>query len=304
MSRLVSIPLAAYPQDALSGLSIGSFSIGAARAAMWLSQLAYEEDAAKVAIVLARWQLAPLVIFDRPGAGLLPAARTRGFVARGQGVTIVAFGGTDPLVLSNWVTDLRIGRTSEGAHRGFSDALDVMWGEISPLLPAPATLPVLYVGHSLGGAVALLAAWRALAQFGAQPAAVYGFGMPRPGNAALAARINAAFGQRIYRLAHGQDIVPSLPPAALGFMHAGRYLHCAGQGQFDYSMLSSGLSDAPANGGNLTAGWRERLLRLLPRARAGDAPAGINASPVANGFLPAPLGDHLPDRYWNALAGV
>lgn len=286
MSRLVSIPLAAYPPDALVGLSTGAFNIGAARAAMWLSQLAYEEEAAKVATVLAGWQLTALLIFDRPGSGLFPSARTRGFLAQGRGATVLSFGGTDPLVLSNWITNFRIGCTAAGAHRGFSEALDVMWSEISSAL-AKTPAPLLCVGHSLGGAMALLAALRALDEQGRAPAAVYGFGMPRPGNAALAARANAAFGARIYRLAHGLDLVPSLPPVGLGFCHAGRYLHCAGQGQFDASLLSPGPTQEPVQPAKGSFDWLARMRNMFR----------------ISGYLPAPIGDHLPPRYWNALAG-
>lgn len=303
MSRLVSIPLACYEAESVAGLSAGAFSIPAARAAMWLSQLAYEEEADKVATVLQRWQLEPLLIFDRPGTGLLPAARTRGFLAQGRGVTVLSFGGTDPLVLANWITDLLIGRTAEGAHGGFTAALDVVWQDICRLAP-PGIAPLLCVGHSLGGAIALLAALRLQEQSGLPPAAIYGFGMPRPGNASLAARINAAFGARLYRLAHGQDMVPSLPPAALGFCHAGRYLHCAGYGQFAADRLSADVSQAPANEPGPASRWRAQLAGLL--APAGGTPDALPVltNPRPAGFLPARVGDHLPDRYWNALAGA
>ena len=300
MSRLVSIPLDAYPADALAGLSPGPFSLGAARAAMWLAQLAYEEEADKIKTVMARWGLAPLLIFDRPGGPLSHHGRARGFLARGSGVMIVSFGGTDPLVLANWITDFRIARNAAGAHVGFVEALDIMWDEIAAALRKQPAAPLLFTGHSLGASLALLCAGRALEQLGLEPAAVYGFGMPRSGDAGFAARLNAAFGARLYRLAHGEDVVPSLPPAALGFCHAGRYLRCASHTRFDAAGLSPAPSRLPDNGGGLA----ETALAALRGLLSAPAPSGVNwkLQSAVTRLLPLAVSDHLPDRYWNALA--
>ena len=300
MSRLVSIPLDAYPADALKGLSPGPFSLGAARAAMWLAQLAYEEEEAKIRTVMARWSLDPLLIFDRPGGTLSHQGRARGFVARGGGLTITSFGGTDPLVLANWITDFRIARNAAGAHVGFVEALDIMWDEIAAALRAQPAAPLLFTGHSLGASLALLCAGRALAKFGLAPAAVYGFGMPRSGDAGFAARLNAAFGDRVYRLAHGEDMVPSVPPARLGFCHVGRFLHCASHTKFEAAGLSPAPSLLPDNGASLA----ESVVAALRGLLAGRAPAGGDwkVQNAATRLLPLAVSDHLPDRYWNALA--
>lgn len=59
MSFLVALPLSAYPAEALDGLGADSgFSLGSARAMMWMSQLAYETgERAKVETILDRWHL-------------------------------------------------------------------------------------------------------------------------------------------------------------------------------------------------------------------------------------------------------
>jgi triacylglycerol lipase len=76
--------------------------------------------------------------------------------------------------------------------------------------------------------------------------AVYTFGMPRPGDATLATAYNQRPGQRTYRLAYGEDLVPTVPQSTLGFQHLGRYLHCDRGAKFDGNNLASGArSDEP-----------------------------------------------------------
>ena len=73
-------------------------------------------------------------------------------------------------------------------------------------------------GHSMGGALAQLAAWYH------PPRAVYSFGAPRVGDAGFAARMASV---PIYRLVNGRDVVADLPPSTrlLSFRAAGRRVH-------------------------------------------------------------------------------
>ena len=88
-------------------------------------------------------------------------------------------------------------------HRGFHGALARVWSHIEPSLDA-LDVPVLYTGHSLGGALATLAAARRA------PETLYTFGSPRVGNAEFAATLS---GTVIYRYVNCCDIVAYLPPA-------------------------------------------------------------------------------------------
>ncbi|WP_159396851.1 lipase family protein [Sorangium cellulosum] len=112
------------------------------------------------------------------------------------------------------------------------------------MVPAPITdaipeekelLPSLYItGHSLGGALAVLAAALLYAQadagvFGRDRRqvrswirGVYTYGQPMVGDAAFAS-MNGDLGKKLFRHVYRRDIVPRLPPRIMGdFMHFGQ----------------------------------------------------------------------------------
>ncbi len=88
-------------------------------------------------------------------------------------------------------------------HRGFMYALDEVWQEIEQLLSS-LSFPVFYTGHSLGGALAVLAAAKKA------PCALYHFGSPRVGNGDFVKTIS---GVRAYRVVNNRDIVTMVPPS-------------------------------------------------------------------------------------------
>jgi hypothetical protein len=82
--------------------------------------------------------------------------------------------------------------------------------------------PLWVTGHSLGGALALLAAWRFVQQF-VPVHAVITFGAPMIGNDATAAAFQREFPGKIFRYVDALDIVPRLPTVSL---IANTYTHC------------------------------------------------------------------------------
>jgi hypothetical protein len=128
---------------------------------------------------------------------------------------VLAFRGTEQR-FKDFVTDLKVGvepllQKSVGVHQGFREALDSVWAAIEAAL-LPLSCPVFYAGHSLGAALATLAAARRA------PQAVYTFGSPLVGNEAFAASLSHV---PIHRVVDDWDIVTRLPPPALGFRHVG-----------------------------------------------------------------------------------
>lgn len=97
-------------------------------------------------------------------------------------------------------------------HSGFKDVFLRLWEKIEPFL-SRIEFPLYYTGHSLGGALAVLAA-------SVYPArAVYTFGAPKTGNAGFADSLKSA---RIYRFENERDIITTIPPSAKPF----DFCHC------------------------------------------------------------------------------
>lgn len=181
-----------------------------------LSRLVYRGAAARGERTrdehLAAVGLAERRFFDRRGTQCA-LVEPRG--ERPPSIALLVFRGTDgPL---DWRTNLTLWPTGwEGGgrvHAGFKSALDDVWPELEEALDRLAA-PLFYAGHSLGGALAVLAAARR------PPLAVYTFGAPRIGDEAF---VESLAGEPIYRLVNRRDVVPRSPPrlGSLRYRHAG-----------------------------------------------------------------------------------
>jgi hypothetical protein len=127
---------------------------------------------------------------------------------------ILVFRGTDSK--RDYVTDMECGilprnQNEVGVHKGFSKALDSVWDEIEKEL-SQLICPIFYTGHSLGAALATLAAARHA------PRAVYTFGSPRVGNEAFVTSLQFV---PIHRVVDNKDATVLLPPEVMGFRHVG-----------------------------------------------------------------------------------
>lgn len=95
-----------------------------------------------------------------------------------------------------------------------SDVVDA----VKALVGAHPNLPLYVTGHSLGAALAALAASELAHGQSLPVTAVYTFGQPRVGNQAFQAFYNT--GPHVaWRVTHWKDPVPHLPMKALGFHH-------------------------------------------------------------------------------------
>ena len=163
---------------------------------------------------------------------------TQCFAAWNDDIVLVSFRGTRPNEALDWATDLRVmcdsGKSWDGTrvHEGFSTALDSIWSTgttrgseglydvvCSRVMEEGHPSRHLWLtGHSLGGALALLASWR-FASKGVPVAGVSVFGSPRVGDEAFAARYDQLLGkEHCQRFIYNRDLVPRLPPRALDWM--------------------------------------------------------------------------------------
>lgn len=178
-------------------------------------------------------------------ARLVAVDNTQVYVAQGPEVVLVAFRGSEcPTSLDgfkDWLltnannylilpegrigTDFAAAGVGARFHRGFMAALDMIW---PPLFAAVdeeirrAERPIWVTGHSLGGALALLAAWRFERNFLAVDRVVT-FGAPMIGNDAAASAFEKRFGPKVSRYVNLEDPVPLLPSVSL---LTNTYVHC------------------------------------------------------------------------------
>ncbi|MCZ6863355.1 MAG: lipase family protein [Alphaproteobacteria bacterium] len=162
--------------------------------------------------------------FKLAGKGILynKDTDTQGFVAvkaagDEPGMAVICFRGTKET--KDWLTNLDaepipIRSTKPDSdeilgmmHHGFHEAYKSVEGQIKANLEGHEDLPLFITGHSLGGALAVIATWY---QNSENLAACYTFGAPRVGSIGLIDR----FKTPIYRVVNGSDPVPFAPPSS------------------------------------------------------------------------------------------
>jgi len=164
-----------------------------------------------------------------------------GFICRNNEYAVLVFQGTDGRDWQTIKEDLKFWHSRDQGvsyAAGFHDAY-------CELLPGFAEFfdttqrPIYITGHSLGGAIALIAA------LNLQPysfEACYTFGAPRVCGISGEKHDN---GKTIYRIVHENDVVPSLPLVILGY----------------WPFLGELVYITAAN--KLVRGWRAYALRIL-----------------------------------------
>ena len=155
-------------------------------------------------------------------------------------------------------TDFAAAGVGARFHRGFLDALAMVW---EPLFAAvdqaqkAKERPLWVTGHSLGGAIALLAAWRFQRNFMAVQEVVT-FGAPMIGNDAAAKAFEQEFSGKIYRYVDLEDVVPHLPSVSL---LANAYQHCLNEVALSAAQVAAAAASLQALGQSSRAGGRQEL---------------------------------------------
>jgi hypothetical protein len=122
-------------------------------------------------------------------------------------------------IMTDWLNDaeakLVVGKNLAGrVHKGFLESLDALWPFIEQLKLGEVVKsgkPLLITGHSKGGALVYLAAYR-LASLGIPVAAAYTFASPRTGDKTFAQAFDGLV-TNACRYEYRDDIVPHVPPA-------------------------------------------------------------------------------------------
>jgi predicted lipase len=116
-------------------------------------------------------------------------------------------------------TDFAAAGVGARFHKGFIVALGSVWDPLLAAVEAElkrSERPLWITGHSLGGALALLAAWLFQRKF-LSVHQVYTYGAPMIGNAAASQAFDKEFEGKIFRYVNPTDPVPKLPTFRAGF---------------------------------------------------------------------------------------
>ena len=233
-------------------------------------------------------------------------ADTLGFVAANDDTVFVIFRGTRDL--RNWITDLDARRvpmsgewkvaggqsdlvtghspltTGLEVHEGFQRALESVWGKLQGVVECRSVgrENIFFAGHSLGGALAMLACARMNGELGMvnsetnseseiqhstfniqnsiQPW-LYTFGQPRVGNAAWARWYDSRLRGRSFRVVHAEDVVARMPWLLGLYRHAGTeiFYDALGRAHQDWPWWAKGPSDAAG----LWREWQHGKVALL-----------------------------------------
>jgi triacylglycerol lipase len=161
------------------------------------------------------------------GAGLIDRnVGTAGYIAEAGDMIVVVFRGTENRL--DWMTNVNTKFvTLQGGtrvHTGFFQAYwpirDAMFAFLVDALKKEKRA-VYITGHSLGGALALMATAELAnhddAEIRDSIAACYTFGCPRAGDSSFDLYVKVP----LYRVTNGVDLVPAVPPWFLGYRHVG-----------------------------------------------------------------------------------
>ena len=146
----------------------------------------------------------------------------------------MAFRGTDEI--ADWLDNLNAFCTKElfgEFHRGFWNSLEDVWGGMFDCYQSAYSIkkrPLFFTGHSLGGAMATLAAAKFIHQDWPFTS-VYTFGQPRCMTHETARIFNMEAKGRFFRFHNNNDLVTRLPARVMGYSHVGTYFYITQEGE-------------------------------------------------------------------------
>lgn len=162
---------------------------------------------------------------------VLDKVGTQALVCSDDDRLFLTFRGTDPDP-RDWITDARFrpvkGELGGRVHSGFHDALDAVWVDMTEIVAMAGGRAIWVAGHSLGAALATLAAARII-EAGGTIAGVYTYGQPRTGLRDFRSAYDDKLKEITFRVVNHIDLVTRVPLLIQGYRHIGRMVY------FDHS---------------------------------------------------------------------
>ena len=188
-----------------------------------LAGLVYEQFDDKLTAKLKKVGYTKVQFISKDGAQVV--------VLTNKNEQVLAFRGTEPKEFNDIKADLKAwkskSKTKGRVHDGFYDEVNKVWKDIKEKLST--SKPLYICGHSLGGAMATIAASRLQNKC----KELYTFGSPRVGNKKWVESVNV----KHYRWRNNNDLVTKVPLWIMGFRHHGDMMYIN-----HYGNLRNGLS--------------------------------------------------------------
>ncbi|AGA28287.1 lipase family protein [Singulisphaera acidiphila] len=282
-----------------SSLAKTSFDWPAALSLALASKLSYSPKAAVESMARTTWKLDTCLFIE--------ADDTQCFVASSGEAVVVAFRGTEST--GDWLANLNVFGTSQPygiVHRGFHTGFTVVKAQIEQELKRLPNRKVVLTGHSLGGALATIAAaeWQRIFPINA----IYTYGQPAVGRGDFPAFMQKHYGKIFYRFVNNNDIVPLVPP---GYQHVGMLYQLDGSGRLKArnESVAAGLgAEGPPTMSEtefdrLRATLLQQRAALRSDARTESLGAPVLEGPVFEGLFPS-VSDHYMDAYLAKIAAI
>lgn len=151
-----------------------------------------------------------------------------GYVVAQDDAVVIVFRGTDMHEWSDWGVNksIRSARTEHGdIHSGFDQAYEKLAPQVEKLLSQLRPKHLWVTGHSLGGALATVCAYRIESQGDHEVKGLITFGQPMIARLDLAEHLDSVFKDRYAWVVNGSDMIPKTPPR---YEPAGRLVHLNG----------------------------------------------------------------------------
>ena len=204
------------------------------------AKLAYEQEATIREAMLTTGKFKNFKFFS--------GKSTQAFIAGSDAAIIIAFRGTEKKV-ADIIADAKVKPTKGPVglvHSGFNDALHEVWGGNTNENDMRLTIKsfqdnnqtIWFCGHSLGAALATLAAAEYAINDGGMINGLYTIGQPRVGNDEFAKHFDSVVVNKCFRFVNNNDIVTRIPvpDPACKYTHVGNMLYIDSKGKLNDSI--------------------------------------------------------------------
>ena len=277
------------PRFDFASLAESEFNWSTALSTALASHLAYERESdIKKACGASGWKL--------PNCGFVERANTECFVAGDSEIALVAFRGTEKKI-RDWMIDLNTlgtnrpyGRVHRGFWFAFNSVAELLETEINKL----GSPKLVLTGHSLGGALALVAAaeWLHAGKYEIQ--SMYTYGQPAVGKKQFPDFLNEKMNGNYFRAVNDDDIVPMVPPT---YKHVGELRQFGPGNELKAGADSSNESLVEASETCTVAQFDHlRMTLLQEKLTSPDQGSAADGEGSEEGLLPS-IRDHSMARY-------